>query len=406
MTDARVRVLIYESYAFNKISGELRTVLYLLKYLDRSRFEPIVVVPEMVDALETERDAGTDVTVVEPPDRLQRYGRAIEREYVAERIRTIFDVVRYGRTLRRAIRAKRADVVYCCSLRALLLVGPAARLSGTPILFFVNGELQNPLLDAFAYTIAGKVVFQCGANRDDKYPRLQRFFRKKLAVVPSGVDLMAIIGAQQSLSDTGVGLEILSTDVNVIALGLLNREKGLNELVEALAMLGDRLTGVRVFIVGDQVTDDISNYRDELKALVRTRGLESVIRFTGWRSDALQILARMDVLVHASLTEGMPRVVLEAMAMGKAVVATRVGCSREVIRHGETGLLVPPGDVAALASALAKVVAERPLRESLGRAAACSIQRDFRIEDKVRQFEALFENLVGRRAVDSTSAAG
>src|SRR5205823_14267225 len=92
-----------------------------------------------------------------------------------------------------------------------------------------------------------------------------------------------------------------------------------------------------------------------LEAQIRSRGLEHVCRFLGTIREIETVLAAADVVALPSLYEGMPNVVLEAMAMGCPVIATAVGGSLELVRHGETGLLVPPGDSTALAGALVEI---------------------------------------------------
>lgn len=397
MNNPSIRLLIYESYAFEKVSGELRTVLYLLKYLDRSCFEPLVVLPFMVDAMRAEANRGTRIEVVEPPAALRAYGGALLKRGLLSRFRAALDLLRYTGDVKRTIDACRIDVIYCCSLRAMLLIGLAARLTRRPVLFFVNGRLNNPILDALAFVMASRIVFQCAANRDDRYPFLRRLFRRKLAVVPSGVDL-PVVRRLQAAAPSAESLGVDIRNVNFIVLGLLNPEKGVHLLIEAFARHSARLQAVRLWIVGDQLTDDFSDYRRRLETLVHERGLAGVVHFTGWRTDALELLTAMDVLVHPSLSEGMPRAVLEAMALGKAVIASGVGCSREVIRHGENGLLVSPGNVEELAAALGRVLDDESLRRSMGMAAAATIANEYGIEDKLRALEQLLADMTGIRA--------
>ena len=322
-----LRLLIYEGYASEKITGELRSVRYLLEHLDRTRFEPLVAVPAHIEALHGTRNAPVPIEVVQPPESLRAYGGAVLRRGLFARVRTAIDVFLYARQLTRFIRERRVDVIYCCSLRAVLLIGLAAAMARRPVMFFVNGQLLNPLLDRLAFVMAQRIVFQCAANRDDRYPFLRRLFRSKFAVVPSGLDLRAIQRLQAS-ARSAEALGIDSRQLNIIVLGLLNPEKGVDVLMRALAPHAARIPNARLWVVGDQLTADFNNYRRELEQLTRELGLTEVVRFTGWRTDALELLASMDILVHPSLSEGMPRAVLEAMALGKAVIATRVNSPR------------------------------------------------------------------------------
>jgi len=396
-----LRVLIYLSYAFEKVSGELRSVIYMLENLDQGRFESIVVVPFYIDSLNSNTVDGVSVSVIEPPLSLRKYGGILLKSNLHERLRAILDLFQHTRRMVRFIRSQRIDVVYCCSLRAVIMVGMAARLAGVPVLFLVNGRLNNAVLDTFAFTIAGRIVFQCRANLEDRYPLLRKLFRRKLVVVDSGIDL-DVIRHLQLHPPVPIALGVDPGNINIIVLGLLNPEKGVHHLFDALSKLKARLNKVRLWVVGDQITEDFNNYRARLENHAIEIGLGDVIRFTGWRTDAIQLLSVMDVLVHPSLSEGMPRAVLEAMALGKAVVATRVGCCREIIRDGENGLLVNPGDVPQLAEALGRLLEDGELRRALGMAAAATIANNHNIVVKTRDLENIIAMLAGTQAMASS----
>lgn len=382
------RLLIYESYvAKGKVSGELRTVLYLLRFFDRSVIQPMVVLPFAIEGLRSEEERGTPVVVIEPPPALRAYGGALTRRGLIGKLSTAWALLTHARHLAAFLRRERIDVVYCCSIRAVLLVGLAARVTRTPLLFYVNSALNNPVLDTIAFVLATRVVFQCGANRDDRYPLLRRWLNRRLGVIESGLDL-AVIDRVTASAPSPQALGVDPGPLNLVVLGLLNREKGVHVLLDALSRLGNRAQ-VRLWVVGDQVTADFSNYREQLEAQIVALGLQGCVHMAGWRSDALEFLTAMDVLIHPSFTEGMPRAVLEAMALGKTVIATQVGCCREVLQHDRNGLLVPPDDVASLTEAMDRVVGDAALRQRLGAAARAAIRDSYDIRDKVRSVQQM-----------------
>jgi glycosyltransferase involved in cell wall biosynthesis len=136
--------------------------------------------------------------------------------------------------------------------------------------------------------------------------------------------------------------------------GRLTRWKGQEVLIEALAVLGRK--DIRCLLVGsDQGRTD---YSDELKALINRRGLSEVVHIVGDCNDMPAAYMLTDVVVSASTDpEAFGRVIVEAQAMGRPVVATDNGAGRENVLDGQTGLLVPPKDPAALALALDRVLA-------------------------------------------------
>ncbi|CAO3431647.1 glycosyltransferase family 4 protein [Azospirillum doebereinerae] len=162
--------------------------------------------------------------------------------------------------------------------------------------------------------------------------------------------------------------------VRLLFLGRLIKLKGIDVLLNALASPVCRDKPWEVTIAGD---GDLETYR----ALAADLGIADRVRFTGWldQKGCRRELAGADVLVQPSMFEGLPMSVLEAMAEGLTIVATPVGSVPDAIADGETGLLVPPGDTAALADALARVIDCPALRRNLGVGARSRWERQFDI---------------------------
>lgn len=144
-------------------------------------------------------------------------------------------------------------------------------------------------------------------------------------------------------------------------------QKGQRELLRALALILPEVPEVRLLIVGD---DDVhvhgSSFTEELKVLARDLGVSERVVFTGGRSDIPQIMAACDVFSMPSFEEPFGLVFLEAMAMGRPVVALNNGGTPEVVEHGQSGLLAAPFDVAALAGHLVTLLTDRELRARMG----------------------------------------
>jgi glycosyltransferase involved in cell wall biosynthesis len=187
----------------------------------------------------------------------------------------------------------------------------------------------------------------------------------------------------------------------------LTRIKGVEYFLEAAAMLKARFEEARFLIVGEDFYED---HRAGLEALARTLGLDSRVVFAGFREDVPDLLREVAVSVLPSLGgEGLPNVVLEAMAAGVPVVATRVGGTPELIEDGIQGLLVPPRDPGALALAIGSLLAEPRRRRSMGQAGRERAGKEFSIEAGVHATETLYERLLtgGRRLpAPSGSPAG
>ena len=137
--------------------------------------------------------------------------------------------------------------------------------------------------------------------------------------------------------------------------------------------------------------------QDTLRAEARALGVADRVVFTGWVEDLVSAMNALDLFVLSSLYEGLGIVLLEAMALGKAVVSSRVGGTQDVVVEGETGLFVPPRDPEALAAAMRKLLDDPDLRSRMGTAGRSRVEREFRSERADAEMLALYERLAVRR---------
>jgi glycosyltransferase involved in cell wall biosynthesis len=169
--------------------------------------------------------------------------------------------------------------------------------------------------------------------------------------------------------------------------GRLSAQKGHRFLLEAAARLAAHREDVRFLVVGD------GDLMDDLRRRAARLGIERRVSFAGHRTDVRDVLGTIDVFCLSSLYEGTPLALFEAMAAGKAIVSTAVDGCREVLEEGVTGLLVPPADPDALASALGRVLADTALRRSLA-GKALEASRRFDVRACVESIETLYDALL------------
>lgn len=211
----------------------------------------------------------------------------------------------------------------------------------------------------------------------------------KVTVIRSGVDLRGGIrgGSREVLfGDLGIpwGARIVG---NVAALA---PHKDHSCLLRAARRVVDRIPIVRFLIVGE------GELERDLKRLTERLGLEKEVIFTGFREDVVDILSMLDVFVLSSHLEGLGTSVLDAMAIGIPVVATRTGGIPEMVNDGVNGFLVPVGNPSKLADRICQVLLDDPLRERLGRNARCTAEH-FDIRETIRRTEELYRAVVGER---------
>jgi len=171
-------------------------------------------------------------------------------------------------------------------------------------------------------------------------------------------------------------------------IGRLHPQKGHRFLIEAARDVIGRYPGAEFQIIGDGELDG------ELKARTAKLGLEGNIRFLGSRTDIAALLEKMDVFVLPSLWEGLPLVLLEAMASGLPVVATAVDGVTEIARDRVETLLVKPKDVGALSHAMLMLLGSRTIAEQLGRAAKLTVVERFGVDRMVRETEDVYRSVL------------
>ena len=180
----------------------------------------------------------------------------------------------------------------------------------------------------------------------------------------------------------------------IAVVGRLSPEKGCTYFVDAMADVVRALPGVQALVIGEGQEDE------RLRAQAASLGLGDAVRFIGYRRDLDRVYPAIDLLVLPSLSEGLPNVVLEAMAHARAVVATRVGGVPEVVDDGVSGVLVPPADAPALARAIVTVLRDTRARAAMGEVGRARIVRDFSVAARTARLLALYATLLqpARRA--------
>lgn len=376
------------------LGGNFLTQRLILERLDRAKINPIVVSPVAGIALEEFKKMGVDCVLISPPGNLGLYGGRMLKAGMIGRLKAAIDLLRYNLTLARFIRERQIDVVYANCVRAEMSIGIAARLAGVPSLLYIKGELNNPLIDRLSFLLADKILFFCDQNRDDKYPGLVRSCRRKIDILKIGMDASVIEEVEQrdksALRDE---LDIDPAYINVVIAAQLYRPKGQHFALEALSRLASDFPKVRLYLLGDHVIDEYRSYKPELDRIIKENGLENRVRFTGWRRDALDVVALMDIVIHPSLSEGFGRAVLESMALGKPVIASKVGGLREAIKNGINGFLVDPGDVAEIEQRWRELLSDPQLRIRLGREARKTVFAEYLIGDKVARLSEIWTEM-------------
>lgn len=298
----------------------------------------------------------------------------------------------------RLFQQHRPDIVQSHGARTNLYATLAGRWARVPIIVCTihNSLYDYPISsirrslyllgERLTFALSDRTICVADALAHDLTKRSGRDPRK-IQVIRNGVDLEAF--DPKTVDGSTVRREFgLEKDIPLIGIvGRMTPQKGHMDLLTALVQIKAVVPTVKVLIVGD------GPLRAELVQFTRSRSLEDRCIFAGMREDIPAIIGALDVVALPSLSEGLPFVLLEAMAMGKPVVATRINGVREVVEDGVTALLIPPREPAMLAGAISALLINQELRSRLAAAARQLVERRFSLDRMIQEVMALYEKL-------------
>lgn len=324
--------------------------------------------------------------------------------------------------LARLMRREGIRLVNAHDVGATLYAAPAARLAGAGRVVHVEHSqilAKRSRRWVFRTLLRDWTDFSVTVSRD-----LERHFVERLGIergrvltVPNAVDTARFAASPGAREASRAALGIAPGDFVAGSIGRLTEQKGYEHLLRALPAILSARPAARLVVTGE------GELRGGLEALARSLGVAERVAFTGIRRDVPELLAAFDVFVLPSLWEGQPITLMEAMAAGKAIVATDVGDNAEMLgvarnaasfgvgmagrsaakavpdaasatgrfATGDRGLVAPAGDPASLAAAIGRLAEDASFARSLGERAAAHARREFDVGAMVKRYEAVFE---------------
>ncbi len=207
-------------------------------------------------------------------------------------------------------------------------------------------------------------------------------------VIPNGVD----VGGDVDITGVREELDLADSQHLVVHVGNVRPLKGHSTLVASAARLREIRQDVQIVSIGGEKTEgDLA----AIRAMAADLGVSDRIRFLGRREDALVFIAACEVYVNPADVEGLPVTILEALALGRPVIATSVGGVPSIVHDGETGMLVAPGDPDAIAKAISWMIDNPQTAAAYGESGRALIESDYGIERMVRDTESVYDEVLG-----------
>jgi glycosyltransferase involved in cell wall biosynthesis len=386
-------VALYHPYPA-RMGGSQLVTLRLARDLPSLGYRPILICPQDGALPDAARRQGIAVLICSPHERWRVFGtthESIARWLSASHLWTLW---RYWNALRRDLAAAGIDVLHCHDARGCLMAAPAARMAGIPSIWHLHllpASGARRLLDAALALVSDYKVFVSNAAR--RAWTLPQWLLGADEVIANGLDPAAPAPI------------VARTDSHrvLLSVGALRPAKGQDLLLQAVAIVRQRVPNVRLRIAGEDWAG--GNYRARLLTDIAALKLADCVELLGQRTDIASLMAAADACVIPSRSESFGLVALEAMQQSKPVVAFAVGGLQEIVVHEQTGLLVPPENASALADALIAVLTDSARAAAMGAAGLQRVEEHFSARKMAGRFAALYERLA-RSTLDRSVPSG
>lgn len=365
----------------------------IAKYLNKERYQPIITTPHCDENYRTYAGVAQWMYIRD---------RIIDRDKLKEKFSNpigsamdyIVNVIPYTTRMYRLAKRERIDLIHLnnepvCNMAGIFV----AKLLGIPCVSHVRGPVAwNSGTSRWLYSNVDFIVTV--AEWVKRNVMELGVPEQKIRAIPDG---RVLAGFQASFDQraTRQSLGLRQGQPAVGMVGLLIPWKGHRVFMEAARIVGTRYPDCKLLIVG-KAPECYKKYEQELKQQAAEYGLGNLV-FTGHRDDVADVMRVLDVIVHASVEpDPYPNVVIEAMAAGRAVIASKLGGPLEMVEDRKTGVLIKPNNPQLLAERICELLENEELRTKLGSAAKKNAFQRWSIEDHVRKIEEIYEMILSR----------
>lgn len=300
--------------------------------------------------------------------------------------------------LSRFIRHHGINIIHCQLSKDIATIVPAMKLSGQRVPIVLSKRVgsyvsKKDVFHRFTYEHVSKVMAISNVihkNVLDTTPMTP----DRVMTLHDAID--TDLFSMQHVDRNSVRREFGFAD-DLIVIGLVGRfspGKGHEEFLEAAILLAKKYSNIHFLIVGEASHGE-ERYAQKIRTLSLSLGLDKVVTFAGYRKDIPEVMAALDIFAFPSHAESFGVVLIEAMAMGRPVVSTNCDGVLDVVVDGQTGIYVHPRNAAELATALARLIEDRELRDRMGRAGRERVEQLFDQRKQMNTIEEVYYSLLG-----------
>ncbi len=302
---------------------------------------------------EAARGRGLHVRIETPPEAWLQFERKALGTGL-QRLRVTTQMLAFSRRLAAVIRDTQTELVIVSNVRTALTLVWSRLTPRVPIVLYAQNNIPMGPFAVVAALVSSRIGM-IGPSTIRTFPGpLHRFVHGRSFPWPGGRDLSHFAPSPEPVLPAG-------EPATVLTIASLTRRKGIHDLIDALALVSDSGRPVRLVVVGGTVGAESEAYADGLRKQAERLGVET--EFAGWRDDVRPALASCHLFALASYEEGLPGVLIEAMATERACVTTRAGDAGRLVDEGDAGVSVDVGDVDGLASGIRALLTD-PHRRS------------------------------------------
>lgn len=391
------------------VGGAPLSLLYLLQQLDRTLYDPVVLCTSDGPVVERFRAEGIETHVSNgfsdfSHTELVWYGGKLLWQLPGRLMNILPSVI----ATRRALRRFQPDLVHLNS-STLAASALAGSLEGVPVIW----HIREPI--AQGYVGIRRACLRRAINRFadsiiaiSEHDAAQLIPCQRIRIIHNFVDFKTF-DRGISAASTRTKLNISNSHIVVTMLGGCSEPKGTLPFVESLAIVRQQIPNVRFLVVGQEPNmGSVGSVRGWLRRIMQTDNYDRSVMmasaeaissgdiiFTGVRSDIPHIIAASDILVFPSTVPHFGRPIIEAGAMAKPVVVSDIGGAQELVVHGETGLLVPPGDHASLARSIVSILTDPSRAQSMAESGYQLALNLFDAKTNASRTFAVYEEILG-----------